>query len=103
MNREGYSIIYKRVSFFLVQASEVNRNKLAHTRLLHGNPVNNIHGAHGLLVMCYNNELALLAELADHLRELTYVGIIERCIHLIEDTERCRFNKVDRKQQRCCC
>ena len=83
----------------LIQTPEVNRYQFTHTRLLHGYPVDHIYGAHGLLVVRYNDELALLAELADHLRELTYVGVIKRRIHLIEDTERRRLYQVDRKQQ----
>src|SRR5215204_4146636 len=46
-----------------------------------------------------DNELRVLTELADHLGKLSYVGIIKWCVHLVEDTEGCRLDQVDGKQQ----
>ena len=76
----------------LVQTTEVNRYEFTYTRLLHGYPVDHIHRTHGHFVVGNNNELRVLAELLDHIRKLTHVGIIERSIYLIEDTERRGFD-----------
>ena len=49
--------------------------------------------------MGYNNELGVLTELADHIGELTNVGIIKWSIHLIQYTEWCRLDQINGKQQ----
>ena len=47
-----------------------------------------------------NNELRILAELANHLGKLAHVGIVEGRIHLVENAERRGLNQVNGKQQR---
>ena len=47
--------------------------------------------------MRYNDELALIAELPDHIRELAYVRIIERRIHFVQYTERRWLDQIDSK------
>ena len=67
----------------LIQTSKIYRYEFAYAWLLHGYPINNIYGAHGLFVVGYNNELRVFAELFYHVGKLAYVGIIERGIYLI--------------------
>src|SRR4051812_3154278 len=82
-----------------VQAPEVHRHQFANARLLHGNPVNNIYSAHCCFIMGNNNKLGIVTKLADHVSELSNVGIVKRGIHLIENTERRRFDQVDREEK----
>ncbi len=82
----------------LIKISKIHRNQFTYPGLLHGNTINYIYSTHGGFVVRYNNELGVLAELPDHVGELSHVGIIQRRIHLIQDTERGWFNQVDRKQ-----
>ena len=39
------------------QAAEIHRYQLTYAGLLHGYTVDHIHRAHGLFIVCYNNEL----------------------------------------------
>lgn len=71
----------------LRKTPKIHRHHLAHTRLLHGNSVDNVHGGHGALVVGNHDELRLLAELADGMVELADVGIVQRGIHLIQHAE----------------
>lgn len=41
----------------LIQGSEIHWYQAAHTGFLHGHPINDIHAAHGCLVVRYNYEL----------------------------------------------
>src|SRR5580658_10853061 len=77
----------------LIQPPEIHRNQLANPRLLHRHPVDHIHGTHRHFIMRNDNELRILAELPDHVRELPDVRIIQRRIHFIQDTERRRLDQ----------
>src|SRR5580704_11622623 len=70
----------------LIQPPEIHRHQLAHPRLLHRHPIDHVHAVHRHLIMRNDNELGVLAELPDHIRELPDIRIIERRIHLIQDT-----------------
>ena len=50
-----------------------------------------------------NDELGVFAELPDHVSELAYVGVIERSIYFIQNTEWRRLDQVDGKQKCGCC
>ena len=50
-----------------------------------------------LFVVRYSDELAVLTKLFDHLGELAYFGIIQWCIHLVQNTEWRRLDKIDGK------
>ncbi|MEJ7769426.1 MAG: hypothetical protein WKF89_16525, partial [Chitinophagaceae bacterium] len=54
------------IRFQLIQSPEIDRYQFADTRFLHGNTVDDIDAAHGHFIMCYDDELALIAELPDH-------------------------------------
>src|SRR5258706_6326568 len=82
----------------LIQTPEIYRDELAYAGLLHGYTVNYIHGAHGHFVMGNNDELRVVAELLDHLREFGDVHIVERSIYFVEYAERRRLNEVYGKQ-----
>ena len=41
----------------ITKTSEINRNQFTYTRLLHCYTINDIYCTHGLLVMCYDDEL----------------------------------------------
>ena len=84
-----------------VEAAEIDRDEFAYTGFLHGDTVNYVYRAHGLFVMCYNDELAVFAELIDHVCEFANVGVIQGRIHFIEDTERCGLDQVDGKKKGC--
>ena len=86
----------------ITQTPEIHRYQFAYTGFLHGYAIDHIHGAHGLFVVRYNDELAVLTKLFDHLGELTHVGIIQWCIHLIQNTEWRRLDEIDGKQQGRC-
>ena len=86
----------------LVKISEVYRNQF--TYRLPASLRHRLHPRHSSSsCVRYNDKLWVLTELFDHIGELAYVGIIQRCINFIKDTERSTFDQVDRKQQRCCC
>ncbi len=85
-----------------VKAAEIDRYQFAHARLLHGYTIDHVNSVHGHLIMRNDDKLAILAELADHVSELANIRIIKRRIHLIQNTEWCRLDQVDGKQQRCC-
>ena len=72
----------------LIQVSEIYRNQFAYTRFLHRNSVNHIHAAHRHLVVRYNDKLAVFTKLTNHISELSYVGIVQRSINLIEYTNK---------------
>ena len=87
------------VIYTSIKVPEVNRNQFAYSWFLHGNTVDNVHSAHGHFVVGHNDELWIFAEPADHIGELTYVGIIQRRIYLIQNTKGRWFNKINCKQQ----
>jgi hypothetical protein len=76
----------------LIQTPEINRHQFAYTRFLHGYSVNDINSTHGCFIVCNNNELGIVTEFADHVGELANIGIIQRRIHLIENTEWSRLD-----------
>jgi hypothetical protein len=80
------------------KAPEIDGHEFTYARFLHGYAIDHIHRTHGLFVVRYDDELRVVAELLDHLREFANVRIIQRRINLIEDTERRRFDEVDREQ-----
>jgi hypothetical protein len=51
----------------ITQTPEIHRHQFAYTGFLHGYAIDHIHGTHGLFVVCYNDELAVLTKLFDHL------------------------------------
>ena len=83
------------------QTPKIHTHQLTHPGFLHRYTINNIHGTHRHFIVRYDDELRIVAELADHIGKLAYVGIIERRIHLVEYTEWGRLNQVNREQQ-CC-
>ena len=91
--------VFMYCSIRLIQTPKVHRHQLAHTGFLHGNAINHVHAAHGHFVVRNNDELALLAELADHLGEFAHVGIIQRGVHFVQNTEGGWFDEIDGKQQ----
>src|SRR5665213_1967845 len=81
---------------------KVDRNQFAYACLLHSDAVNNIHAAHGHFVVGHDDELGIIAELADHIGKLAHVGIVQRGVHLIQNTKRCRLDQVDGEKQGGC-
>ncbi len=60
----------------LSKRAEINWHQTTYASFLHRYTIDHIHRTHRHLVVSYNNELALFAELTDHFGELAYVGII---------------------------
>jgi len=83
----------------LIQTSKIHWHQLTYTCFLHRHTIDHINCTHRHFIVRNDDELAVLAEFFDHLRELTDVGIIKWRINLIQDTEWSRFDQVDRKQQ----
>lgn len=86
----------------LIQAPEIHGHQFAHPCFLHCYTINYIHTVHGHLIMRNNDELAFIAEFADHISEFAHISIIQRSIYLIQYAERRWLYKVDGKEQSCC-
>ena len=79
---------------------ELDGYKLRDTRLLHGHAVEIFGHLHGDFIMRDDDKLRLPREVADDIEKTSTVGIIKRCIDLIEDAERRGFDLVEAEQQR---
>src|SRR6267154_6015752 len=73
------------------QLSQIHRHHARYSFFHHRDSIDHISGSHRALVVRDNHKLAVFAEVADDGIELVNVGIIERSIHLIENTERGRL------------
>lgn len=54
---------------------------------------------HCALIVRDDDELRIVAELPDDARETVDIGIVERRIHFVQDTERGRLHEIDGEQQ----
>ena len=79
---------------------ELHANDTGNTGVLHGDAVQSIRRLHRQLVVCNENELRVFCKPPDHAHETPDILIVERSIHLIEDAEGARLDKVDAKQER---
>jgi uncharacterized protein len=50
----------------ITQTSEIHRHQFAYAGFLHGYAIDHIYSTHGLFVVRYNDELAVLTKLYDH-------------------------------------
>src|SRR5438270_2860744 len=86
----------------LIQAAEIDGNQFAYAGLLHGDTINYVDRTHRHLIVGYDDELAFIAEPADHIRKLTDVGIIKWSVYFIKYTKWSGLDEINSKQQ-CCC
>src|ERR1043165_2299394 len=84
-----------------IQAPEIHWHQLTNSWLLHRNSIYHVHSCHCLLIVGHYDELGIVRELADHVGELAYVGVIQWRIHFIKDTEWGWLDEIDRKQKGC--
>src|SRR5690606_343047 len=80
--------------------AQVDRNHTGDTFFDHGNTIDDVGRSHRAFVVRDNDELTVFAEGPDDVVELVDVGIVERCVDLVENTERSRFQQVHAEQQR---
>ena len=79
---------------------KLDRNDLRHACFLHGYAVESSGGLHRPLVMSDDDELRLFGHFGDLIDESADVGVIERSVHLIEQTER-RWPVLEYRHYQC--
>src|SRR5438876_8780315 len=71
-----------------------------HAGLLHRDAVDRVRGLHGAGVVRDDDELRLILEFGEQPHVAAYVRVVERRVHLVEQTERAGFRQEDREQER---
>src|SRR4026207_2300856 len=79
---------------------ELNRDQLRDAWFLRCHPVQTVRNLHRPAVMRDEDELRPVEHAAQHLHEPSNIGVVERRIDLVEQTERARLVLENRKHQR---
>src|SRR5690606_8562653 len=79
---------------------EIDCNQTRYARFAHCDTGQLVHRLHRRLVVRNDDELHLLGHLADDLAEATHIGIVERRVDLVEQTERSRIQLEDGEDER---
>ena len=76
---------------FRVNLFQIEFEQFGDAVLLHGDAVEDIGGLHGAAAVGDDDELGLVAHPAQILREADDIGVIQRGLNLVQQTERRRF------------
>src|SRR5712692_1203306 len=80
--------------------SEPHANDGRYPGLLHRDAVDGVRGLHSPGVMRDDDELRQVFELGEQMHVAAHIGIVQRRIHFVQQTERARLREEDGKQER---
>ena len=79
---------------------KIHANDFGDARFLHGHAIKALGRLHGVFVMRDDDELSLWAQLGQQPGEAADIGIVERCVDLVQDAHGTGTVTEDRDQQR---
>ena len=71
-----------------------------HTELLHGHTVHRVGGLHRPRIVRNDDELRIRFELVEQPQEPLHIGVIERCINLVEQTKGAWLGEINSEEKR---
>src|SRR5690606_10015943 len=71
----------------LCDVSKINGHELGYALFHHRDPINYIRAGDGPFIMRYDDKLRLFRKFANDVIELIDIGVIQRCIDLVENTK----------------
>src|SRR5260370_39072192 len=80
-------------------AFPADADDFGHAGFLHGDAVEDAAGFHGFAIVSYDDKLRLRAHFADQAREAADVGLVQRRVHFVENTERTWLVAENRDEQ----